>query len=73
MVFYSLYDINNLNTISKDIYRKIKNNVKIINENLDKNQGNTISNFLNKVDINNELLLFINANYKTLESMKPGN
>ena len=73
MVFYSLYDINNLNTISKDIYRNIKKNVKIINENLDKNQGNTISKFLNKVDINNELLLFINANYKTLESMKPGN
>ena len=59
--------INNLNNKSKDIYRIIKENINIINENLDNNQGNTITNFSNKVDINNELLLFINANYNNFK------
>ena len=63
----SIYDINNLNEISKDIYQEIKHNVKIINENLELDFGNTITNYLNKVEENKELLLFINANYNNFK------
>ena len=67
LVFFSLYDINNLNQISKDIFKDIKSNINVINNNLDINQGNTITNFLNNVEGNKELFLFINANYNTLD------
>ena len=59
-----IYDTDDLNNISKDIYKDIIKNINIINDNLDLNLGNTITNYLNKVPVNKELFLFINANYK---------
>lgn len=64
LLFMDIYDTDDLNNISKDIYKDIIKNINIINDNLDLNLGNTITNYLNKVPVNKELFLFINANYK---------
>ena len=69
MLFIEIYDIDDLNNISKEIYKDIINNIKIINDNLDLELGNTITNYLNKVEENKELLLFINANYKNFKNL----
>lgn len=60
IVFYTIYDINNLKKISLDIKGQILNNIKTIKDNTHKDLGNTIINY-NTVDINSEIMLIIYA------------
>jgi hypothetical protein len=60
LVFYTLYDINNLKKISLSIKGQILNNIETIKDNIHKDLGNTIINY-NTVDINSEIMLIIYA------------
>ena len=68
LVFTSLYDIDNLTKISKNIKVDINNSIKVINENVYKDLNNTIINFDTKVDINSEIMLIINADFDKMAS-----
>jgi hypothetical protein len=63
LVFTSIYDIDNLNQISRDIKLDINNSIKVINENVYKDLDNTIINFNTKVDVNSEIMLVILADF----------
>ena len=52
LVFYPLYDINNLIQISSGIKAHFIQNIEIINNNVHKDLNNTIINYTNKFDVN---------------------
>ena len=68
LVFLSIYDIDNLNKISREIKKGINNNIKLINENIYKDWNNTIINFDSKIDVDYEIMLIITAEFDTMES-----
>lgn len=66
LVFYPLYDINNLIQISSGIKAHFIQNIEIINNNVHKDLNNTIINYTNKFDVNSEIILMIHADYDTI-------
>ena len=70
LVFWSLYDFNNLIKISSEFKNGIINNIQIINKNVHKDLNNTIVNYTNKFDINSEIMLIIHADFDTNKEPK---
>lgn len=68
LVFTSIYDIENLSIISRDIKLDINNSIKVINANVYKDLDNTIINFNTKLDVNSEIMLVIKADFDTMAS-----
>jgi LAGLIDADG endonuclease/Cytochrome C and Quinol oxidase polypeptide I len=67
LVFFSLYDIENLIVLSTNIKKNIIDNIEIINKNVHKDLNNTIINYTNKFDINTEIMLIIHADFDKIE------
>ena len=67
LVFYPFYDIKNLENISSNFKNQIYINIKNINKNVHKDTNNTIINYTEKVDINSELILIINADFDIIK------
>ena len=63
LVFYSLYDIENLKKISRSIKENLIINILEINKTIDRDQGNTITNFTKPFNYKDEVKLIIVANY----------
>lgn len=68
LVFISLYDIENLRNISRNIKLEINKEIKVINKNVHKDLNNTIINFNTKVDLNSEIMLLIYADFDKMDS-----
>lgn len=72
LVFYSLYDELNLINNSKDLKQHLLTNITNINKNinvgkvLDENK-NRIINYNEKIKIESEFMLIINADFKTMK------
>jgi hypothetical protein len=66
LVSLSIYDIENLRNISRNMKLTIKKAIKVINKNMHKDLNNTIFN--TKVDLNSEILLIIYADFDKMHS-----
>ena len=63
LVFSSNYDENNLIRISSQIKKHILDNIKNINNLVDKDFNQTIINYENKFNKNSEIMLIIHADF----------
>jgi hypothetical protein len=66
LLFLSIYDINNLTKMSININSEFYRNIKIINEKVNKDLGNTIINYDTKINPNSELILLIYADFTSM-------
>jgi hypothetical protein len=64
IVWYSCYDINNLKEIASSIKSKLLLNIDIINKTVHLDHKNTIENIIEKINVNSDILLIINANFE---------
>ena len=67
LVFSSNYDENNLIRISLQIKKHILDNIKNINNLVDKDFNQTIINYENKFDKNSEIMLIIHADFDKIK------
>lgn len=67
LVFSSNYDENNLIRISSQIKKHILDNIKNINNLVDKDFNQTIINYENKFDKNSEIMLIIHADFDKIK------
>ena len=67
LVFWYLYDLNNLTKISSQIQNTIIDNIEIINKNVHKDLNNSIVNYTNKFDIKSEIMLIVHADFEKID------
>jgi hypothetical protein len=66
-VWFSNYSIENLKVIADSMKNNILKNINIINSTVHLNKKNTILNYSEKVKKDSEILLIINADFKTMD------
>jgi hypothetical protein len=66
-VFFPTYDLTNLKNIATSLKSIIHDSIKLINKNVYKDLGNSVVNFNNKIDYNDELCLVISVNFNNEE------